>query len=198
MGGFKMKAIRKENDNMVAYVKKRDVEILSSMPDMVDSRFFQEESIVNGIVDENGYYRITDKRNVRYLASLPFIPDYDDLVEMDCRELYALVQRNGMYSYEVNAIFIKDEALSQDDITFLRKLEPVNHDDLDALQNATTQSQQEYLRYCIRQQIRCYSYSIREMISHKEKAIKEEEERIKEEKKHRFVKALRRIGTNKK
>lgn len=193
-----MKAIRKENDNMVAYVKKRDVEILSSMPDMVDSRFFQEESIVNGIVDENGYYRITDKRNVRYLASLPFIPDYDDLVEMDCRELYALVQRNGMYSYEVNAIFIKDEALSQDDITFLRKLEPVNHDDLDALQNATTQSQQEYLRYCIRQQIRCYSYSIREMISHKEKAIKEEEERIKEEKKHRFVKALRRIGTNKK
>ncbi len=193
-----MKAIRKENDNMVAYVKKRDVEILSSMPDMVDSRFFQEESIVNGIVDENGYYRITDKRNVGYLASLPFIPDYDDLVEMDCRELYALVQRNGMYSYEVNAIFIKDEALSQDDITFLRKLEPVNHDDLDALQNATTQSQQEYLRYCIRQQIRCYSYSIREMISHKEKAIKEEEERIKEEKKHRFVKALRRIGTNKK
>jgi len=193
-----MKAIRKENDNMVAYVKKRDVEILSSMNDMVDSRFFQEESIVNGIVDENGYYRITDKRNVGYLASLPFIPDYDDLVEMDCRELYALVQRNGMYSYEVNAIFIKDEALSQDDITFLRKLEPVNHDDLDALQNATTQSQQEYLRYCIRQQIRCYSYSIREMISHKEKAIKEEEERIKEEKKHRFVKALRRIGTNKK
>lgn len=193
-----MKVIRKENDNMVAYVKKRDVEILSSMPDMVDSRFFQEESIVNGIVDENGYYRITDKRNVGYLASLPFIPDYDDLVEMDCRELYALVQRNGMYSYEVNAIFIKDEALSQDDITFLRKLEPVNHDDLDALQNATTQSQQEYLRYCIRQQIRCYSYSIREMISHKEKAIKEEEERIKEEKKHRFVKALRRIGTNKK
>lgn len=193
-----MKAIRKENDNMVAYVKKRDVEILSSMPDMVDSRFFQEESIVNGIVDKNGYYRITDKRNVGYLASLPFIPDYDDLVEMDCRELYALVQRNGMYSYEVNAIFIKDEALSQDDITFLRKLEPVNHDDLDALQNATTQSQQEYLRYCIRQQIRCYSYSIREMISHKEKAIKEEEERIKEEKKHRFVKALRRIGTNKK
>jgi len=193
-----MKAIRKENDNMVAYVKKRDVEILSSMNDMVDSRFFQEESIVNGIVDENGYYRITDKRNVGYLASLPFIPDYDDLVEMDCRELYALVQRNGMYSYEVNAIFIKDEALSKDDITFLRKLEPVNHDDLDALQNATTQSQQEYLRYCIRQQIRCYSYSIREMISHKEKAIKEEEERIKEEKKHRFVKALRRIGTNKK
>lgn len=193
-----MKAIRKENDNMVAYVKKRDVEILSSMPDMVDSRFFQEESIVNGIVDENGYYRITDKRNVGYLASLPFIPDYDDLVEMDCRELYALVQKNGMYSYEVNAIFIKDEALSQEDIAFLRTLESVNHDDLDTLQNATTQSQQEYLRYCIRQQIRCYSYSMREMISHKEKAIKEEEERIKEEKKHRLIKALRRIGSNKK
>lgn len=193
-----MKAIRKENDNMVAYVKKRDVEILSSMPDMVDSRFFQEESIVNGIVDENGYYRITDKRNVGYLASLPFIPDYDDLVEMDCRELYALVQKNGMYSYEVNAIFIKDEALSQEDIAFLRTLESVNHDDLDTLQNATTQSQQEYLRYCIRQQIRCYSYSMREMISHKEKAIKEEEERIKEEKKHRLIKALRRIGGNKK
>ena len=193
-----MKAIRKENDNMVAYVKKRDVEILSSMPDMVDSRFFQEESIVNGIVDENGYYRITDKRNVGYLASLPFIPDYDDLVEMDCRELYALVQKNGMYSYEVNAIFIKDEALSQEDIAFLRTLESVNHDDLDTLQNTTTQSQQEYLRYCIRQQIRCYSYSMREMISHKEKAIKEEEERIKEEKKHRLIKALRRIGSNKK
>lgn len=193
-----MKAIRKENDNMVAYVKKRDVEILSSMPDMVDSRFFQEESIVNGIVDENGYYRITDKRNVGYLASLPFIPDYDDLFEMDCRELYALVQKNGMYSYEVNAIFIKDEALSQEDIAFLRTLESVNHDDLDTLQNATTQSQQEYLRYCIRQQIRCYSYSMREMISHKEKAIKEEEERIKEEKKHRLIKALRRIGSNKK
>lgn len=193
-----MKAIRKENDSLVAYVKNRDVEILSSIADIIDSRFFQEESIAKGIVDENGYYRITDKRNVGYLASLPFIPDYDDLSEMNYCELHALVQRNGMYSYEVNAIFTKNEVLSQEDIMFLRTLESVNHDDLDALQNATTQSQQEYLKYGIRQQIRCYSYSLREMISRKEKAMKEEEERLKEERKHRWVKALRkRIGGEK-
>lgn len=192
-----MKAIRKENDKVVAYVKKRDVEILSTMEGIVDSRLFDEESIVNGIIDENGYYRITNERNIAYLASLPFIPDYDDLCKLDIYRLLKLVWKNGIYSYEVNAIFIK-EGLSQEDIEFLRTFESVNAIDLDALENARNIPQMEFLKYCIRQQIRCYSYSIREMISHKEKAMKAEEEKLKEEKKHRLMKALRRIGSNKK
>lgn len=193
-----MKAIRKENDSLVAYVKNRDVEILSSIANSIDSRFFQEESIAKGIVDENGYYRITDPGNVGYLASLPFIPDYDELDQMDCFQLHALVQKNGIYSYEINAIFVKEEALSVEDIMFLRKLESVRQEEVDALESAITQSEQEHLRHVIRQQVRCYSYSLREMISRKEKAMKEEEERLKEERKHRWVKALRRrIGGEK-
>lgn len=190
-----MKAIRKENDNLVAYVKKRDVEILSSIADRIDSGIFQEESIAKGVADENGYYRITDPKNVGYLANLPFIPDYDELDQMDYHQLHALVQKNGMYSYEINAIFVKEDALSQEDIMFLRMLKSVSQDELDALENARTQSEQEYLRYVIRQQVRCYSYSLREMISCKEKAMKEEEERLKEEKKHRLVKTLRKMVT---
>lgn len=192
-----MKAIRKENESIVAYVNKRDVQILNSISEIIDSRFFEEESIAKGIVDENGYYKITEPDNVDYLSSLSFIPYYDDLVDMDYLKLHELVRKNGVYSSEINAIFIKNELLSDEDITFLRTLDSVRKSDLDALEDADL-LQKEFLKLCIRQQIRCYSYSVMEVINQKEKAMKEEEERLREERRHRFVKALKRIGSCKK
>lgn len=193
-----MKAIRHENGNVVAYVKNRDVEILKTMKGMIDSGIFEEDSIASNLVDENGYYRITNENNIGYLASLPFIPDYDDLCDLDISELLILVRKNGMYSYDINSIFIKEEELSQEDIEFLRTFESISPEYINALENAKSIEEMKFLRCCIRQQIRCYSYSLREMISHKEKVLKEEEEKQKEERKHRFIKMLKRIGNNKK
>ena len=69
-----MKITGKEGNRLVAYVKNRDVEILFSMKEFVNPELFNEKSILNGDVNVNGYYKITNPENIKYLNQLPYIP----------------------------------------------------------------------------------------------------------------------------
>ena len=52
-----MKIIKSDGNRLVAYVKKRDVEILFTMKEFISPNFFEEKSIVNGDVNSKGYYK---------------------------------------------------------------------------------------------------------------------------------------------
>lgn len=192
-GGLKMKAIRIENDKVVAYVHKRDIEILRSISELIDPDLFEEDSIKNDECDDNGYYRITNESNIRYIKGIKFIPNYDFLSQMDYCTLNELQQRYGIFSRTVNTIFSQKGRLEAEDIEFLKTLPSINAKDLVLLDADCTEEEALALKYAIRQELRCYSYSIREMIHQKLAEERREEEARKAERKNVLQKVLERV-----
>lgn len=188
-----MKAIRIENDKVVAYVHKRDIEILRSISELIDPDLFEEDSIKNDECDDNGYYRITNESNIRYIKGIKFIPNYDFLSQMDYCTLNELQQRYGIFSRTVNTIFSQKGRLEAEDIEFLKTLPSINAKDLVLLDADCTEEEALALKYAIRQELRCYSYSIREMIHQKLAEERREEEARKAEKKNVLQKVLERV-----
>ena len=74
-----MKIIKSDGNRLIAYVKKRDVEILFSMKEFINPNLFKEKSILSGTVNSKGYYRIKDPENIKKIFSEDLINNVNNL-----------------------------------------------------------------------------------------------------------------------
>jgi len=85
-----MKLQKIENGRLILYLQKRDLEILRSIDEFTLAELFNEESIVNDKCSKDGYYKITNPDNIKYIRGLSFIPDYSTLCTKNAIELNTL------------------------------------------------------------------------------------------------------------
>ena len=93
-----MKKMRVEHNCLIGYIQYQDLELLIKMKELVRPEFFKEPSILKGECDEDGYYRITDLRNVNFVKSLKCIPNYDYLLKLAENEICSM-EENAIGEY---------------------------------------------------------------------------------------------------
>lgn len=188
-----MKIIKSDGNRLVAYVKKRDVEILFTMKEFISPNFFEEKSIVNGDVNSKGYYKIRDPENIRYLKQLPYIADYNVLSNMDIFSLNSLEGNMSFNLQKLILLFDSNEEFSSSTFALLNSISCIDKGVVTYLQKSTLPKDQERAEFALKQQVRCYNYSIREMIYKKNLIEAEKREEEKEEKKLTLRRVFRKI-----
>lgn len=185
-----MKDLKLEKGSLVCYLNKRDVEILRTIQEYVSPSIFEEDSILKGKYNSKGYYKITSPENVEYLKKIRFIPKYNILASLDTYSLSVLeeqVSKNAQKLINLGR-YHKDV-----DLDFLNSIRIVDENLAVRLKEAKTDEERKRIIYALTQQIRCYNYSVREMLYTKQVAARKAKEKEKEEKKFSFNKILKRI-----
>lgn len=188
-----MKITGKEGNRLVAYVKNRDVEILFSMKEFVNPELFNEKSILNGDVNVNGYYKITNPENIKYLNQLPYIPEYDTFMDMDTFTLNSIETKNSFDLQRLILMFDGNDEISTDTLAFLNSLSCIDKNVIAFLDSSRSPKEQERARFALKQQIRCYNYSVREMMAIKRRIALQKEEEEKKAKRITPKKVLKKI-----
>lgn len=188
-----MKIIKSDGNRLIAYVKKRDVEILFSMKEFINPNLFKEKSILSGTVNSKGYYRIKDPENIKYLKQLSYVADYDTLFDMDLFSLNSLEGNMSFTLQKLILLFDSDEELSSDIFSFLNSISCIDKSVVTFLEKSKLPQEQERAKFALKQQVRCYNYSIREMVFKKNKIEEEKREEEEKEKKLTVKKVFRKI-----
>ena len=77
-----MKEFIVENGQQVMRINQPDLTCLVCVRKFVPESLFQEDSILKGACDEEGYYKIVELDNVNYLKGVPFIPNHNYLLKI--------------------------------------------------------------------------------------------------------------------
>lgn len=125
-----MKKIREVNGRLVAYIQKSDIETLYVSRDFVRKEIFSEPAIVDMECDLEGFYRIGDPENAKYIASLGYIPDYDYLSSLSPEEIGALADKVLADRAKIDEIILKlcqyKQKLTASEKRLLRKADYLN------------------------------------------------------------------------
>lgn len=168
-----MKKIRIEDGKLFAYIHAQDVLTLVSIKDFVKESIFQEESILKGDCDEEGYYKIEDLSNVHYIRGLSFIPNYDYLLKLSLTELETL-QKEGLANYNVLSTIAyrvcnSEDAISDNDVDFIGSLSELKVPNIDSIKGTTKSIELRKAYFCICCQFQHYINSLDNMIELKRK-----------------------------
>lgn len=125
-----MKLFNIEDDQQVMRINHQDLICLTSVRKFVPESFFQEDSILKGACDGDGYYKIECLENVNYLKSISFIPHHKYLLKLNYSELSELlknaIQHYGtadkMFSKAVN----KCQQLSTEEVEYLEGVQELD------------------------------------------------------------------------
>lgn len=125
-----MKKIREVNGKLVAYIQKSDIDTLYASRDFVRKEIFSEPDIVHMECDSEGYYRIGDPENAKYIADLGYIPDYDVLSKLSKEEIGAMADKVLADRYKIDEIIKKlcqyKEKLTWKERRILKKADYLN------------------------------------------------------------------------
>ena len=189
-----MKKLGVEDGKLVLYLQKRDVEILSTIKENVRSSFFEEESIVKDECEDE-YYKITNPDNMDYIKKLSFIPSYERLYVMDVCDLCVL---ENMHSSVLQKLTCLPKHLDSDEeegtnYDFLNSVKTIDQSLVSKLDSVKSNKEYRRIVYILKQQVRCYNYSVRQMINYKIKKQEEEEAKRREENKFSVKKMIKKI-----
>lgn len=125
-----MKLFSVENSQQVMRINHPDLVCLTSVRKFVPESFFQEDSILKGACDGDGYYKIVDIDNVNYLKSIPFIPHHNYLLKLNYSELSELL-KNAIQHYDTSYKMFsravdKYQQLSSDEVEYLKGIKEVD------------------------------------------------------------------------
>lgn len=96
-----MKIIQeKQGQPTVAYISQEDLNALYANREFGNEELFFEESILKGECTDDGYYTIRSESNIRYIESVPFIPNYNHLLKLNSTELNDMLTK-AQADYEV-------------------------------------------------------------------------------------------------
>ncbi len=192
-----MKKLKIENGRLYAYISQKDVSTLNSSKNYIRPSLFQEESILKGNCDEEGYYKIEDLSNVQYIKGLAFIPLYDYLLKFSLEELEVLV-KHGVNAYsQLDKILTRiakeerlpnseeKEALMQDNI--------VDEGTMSYVLSDTVSSEERFqASLSLRHQSLNYVFALTSVLATKKKEIDEQRKKeAKEKAEKRF--SLKRV-----
>ncbi len=191
-----MKKIRIEKGRLIAYVQQHDIETLvSTAKTLQDLRgadtetsalrcegILEEEAVLKGECNEDGYYRISKLQNVNFIKNCPYIPHYDYLLKLNKDEIEELADKadcdNDLLDILVTRGYRRGSSISPknrhilncikvlDDST-VEKLEEVSKDKMSAREPAYTN-----VTNCLRRQVECYSESLGQMLEMKKDETK--------------------------
>lgn len=189
-----MKKLGVEDGKLVLYLQKRDVEILSTIRENVKSSIFEEESIAKGECDGD-YYIIKIPENIYYIRKLSFIPAYESLWIMDVSDLGVLEK---MHSSVLQKLTCLPKHLDSDEeegtnYDFLNSVKTIDQSLVSKLDSVKSNKEYRRIVYILKQQVRCYNYSVRQMINYKIKKQEEEEAKRREENKFSVKKMIKKI-----
>ncbi len=118
-------ALTTSSNKKIAYIEDSDIRTLLESKDFVRKEIFSEPAIVNKERDMDGFYRIEDPENVKYIEELAYIPDYDFLTSLSKEEICILADqtlenRNKIYEI-IEKLCNYKQKLSASDRKILRK-----------------------------------------------------------------------------
>lgn len=125
-----MKLFNIEDSQQVMRINHQDLVCLTGVRKFVPESLFQENSILKGACDREGYYKIVDLDNVNYLKSIPFIPYHKYLLKLNYSELSELL-KNAMQHYSTadkmfSTAVDKYQQLSTEEVEYLEGVKEVD------------------------------------------------------------------------